>query len=88
MPTNECKDQLTFSLRERSSCEKSDDCEDNEVCYLNTKVCKSYKYFYYDGYLLFQKCVCNLGFIEKSGACVSMKSLNCSETNSTKVKIY
>ena len=44
MPTNECKDQLTFSLRERSSCEKSDDCEDNEVCYLNTKVCKLYKY--------------------------------------------
>jgi len=68
LPTNECKDQLTFSLRERSSCEKSDDCEDNEVCYLSTK-----------------KCVCNLGFIEKSGSCVSMKSLNCTETNSTKI---
>jgi len=68
LPTNECKDQLTFSLRERSSCTNSQDCEDNEVCYLNTK-----------------KCVCNLGYIEKSGTCVSMKSLNCSETTSSKV---
>ena len=43
-------------------------------------------YVYYDGYQLFQKCVCNLGFIEKSGACVSMNSLNCTDTNSTKVR--
>jgi hypothetical protein len=40
LPTNECKDQLTFSLRERSSCTNSEDCENNEVCYLNTKVCR------------------------------------------------
>jgi hypothetical protein len=68
LPTNECKDQLTFSLRQRSSCEKSEDCEDNEVCYLSTK-----------------KCVCNLGYIEESGTCMSMKSLNCTDTKSSKI---
>jgi len=68
LPTNECKDQLTFSLRERSSCTNSEDCETNEVCYLSTS-----------------KCVCNLGYIEKSGTCVSMKNLNCTETTSSKV---
>jgi len=68
LPTNECKDQLTFSLRERSSCTNSTDCNSNEVCYLSTK-----------------KCVCDLGYFEQSGSCVSLKSLNCTETTSTKV---
>jgi len=69
LPTNECKDQLTFSLREQSSCDESTDCKDNEVCYLNTK-----------------KCVCNIGYIEQSGDCVHIKTLNCTKTTSSQVE--
>ena len=38
LPTNECKDQLAFSLRERTDCTNSTDCNENELCYLPEKV--------------------------------------------------
>lgn len=39
LPTNTCKDQLTLSLSQRSSCTQATDCNIGEVCYLPTKSC-------------------------------------------------
>jgi len=39
LPTNECKDQLTFSLRQTSSCQNSTMCGNNQVCYNKECVC-------------------------------------------------
>jgi len=65
LPTNTCKDQLSFSVKERtaSDCSNSTDCNSNEICYLPDK-----------------KCVCQLGSVESQGKCVTLKSLNCSDT--------
>ena len=40
LPTNTCKDQLSFSVKERtaSDCSNSTDCNSNEICYLPDKV--------------------------------------------------
>ena len=46
LPTNQCKDQLTFStdlapqfrVGERSECALTEDCQDNEVCYQPSQV--------------------------------------------------
>jgi len=71
LPTNQCKDQLTFStdlapqfrVGERSECALTEDCQDNEVCYQPS-----------------QRCVCALGFIEVSGECRALQDFTCADT--------
>jgi len=71
LPTNTCKDQLSFSLKERTaSCSSKDDCNENEVCYLPD-----------------QKCVCDLTSIEQLGSCIKIQNLTCTDSISlTKIK--
>ena len=40
LPTNTCKDQLSFPVKVRTAadCSNSTDCNDNEICYLPDKV--------------------------------------------------
>ena len=38
LPTNTCKDQLSFSLRARAECSSSAECGEHEVCYTPDKV--------------------------------------------------